>query len=427
MRRTWLVVTCLAIVGCGGGTDATDGPRVIDVFGPYRDVEADNFAASLQQFEDDTGLIVRYTGSSDFVKDLKQRLESGISAPDIAIVPQPGVVDELVATDRLVPLDETSVQTLFDNYPAELIEQSTTGEIFSAPSRESIKSLVWYRPSVFEQRGWAVPTTLDELSALVRQIERERSDGSTIAPWCFAMQSGSATGWAATDWVEDLVLRIAGPGVYDEWVAGRRGFDDPAIREAFITFDELVLTEGRTIGGLRNILQTEVSRAGDPLFADEPGCAMYKQASFAESWFPDGTEIGTDVDFFVLPGTDANASAPLVAGGDSLVQFSDNPDVDRLMAYLISPDGLEIWAGRGGFYSGLTTVDLDTYYSETDRRFAELFRDGRDLRFDASDLMPSEIGSGLLWREITAWISGTTTLDEFVATMDAAYAGADQP
>ena len=420
-RRAATLVVCLAIAGCGA--NASDSELTIDVFGPYRDAEADNFAASLQQFEDDTGLTVRYTGSADFVTDLRQRVESGISAPDIAIVPQPGVVDDLIAADRIVPLDDTSVQELRDNYPAELVEQSTTnGEIFSAPGRESIKSLVWYRPSVFEEHGWEVPATLDELGTLVEQIAQ---DESPTAPWCFAMESGSATGWTATDWVEDLVLRIGGAEVYDEWAAGERRFDDPAVRDALMTFDELVLGTGRTAGGLRNILQTDVTRASGPLFGNDPGCAMYKQASFAESWFPGGTVIGTDVDFFVLPGTDPSAPTPLVAGGDSLVQFSDDPDVSRLMAYLISPEGSEVWAERGGFYSGSTTVDLDTYYTDTDRRFAELFRDGRDVRFDASDLMPSEIGSGLFWREITLWIAGTTTLDEFVAIMDASYADAD--
>jgi len=151
-RRAATLVVCLAIAGCGA--NASDSELTIDVFGPYRDAEADNFAASLQQFEDDTGLTVRYTGSADFVTDLRQRVESGISAPDIAIVPQPGVVDDLIAAGRIVPLDDTSVQELRDNYPAELVEQSTTnGEIFSAPGRESIKSLVWYRPSVFARPG----------------------------------------------------------------------------------------------------------------------------------------------------------------------------------------------------------------------------------------------------------------------------------
>jgi alpha-glucoside transport system substrate-binding protein len=196
------------------------------------------------------------------------------------------------------------------------------------------------------------------------------------------------------------------------------------VREALTTFDELVLAEGRTAGGLRSILQTDVTKASGPLFGDDPGCALYKQASFAEAWFPDGTEVGTDVDFFVLPGTDADAPAPLVAGGDSLVQISDDPDVGRLMAYLSSPEGPQVWAERGGFYNGLATVDLDTYYSRTDRQFAELLRDGREFHFDASDVMPSAIGSELLWSEITSWIAGATTLDEFVANMDAAYADA---
>ncbi|MGA7759353.1 MAG: ABC transporter substrate-binding protein [Ilumatobacteraceae bacterium] len=421
MRRALLAAACLIAVGCSGGNDdATD--RVIDIFGPYRTGEADDFVAALPQFELDTGIRVRYTGSADFVRDLNQRVESGVSAPDIAIVPQPGLVDELAGDGRLVAFDDATTAVVRENYPADLIDSAGGASLYAAPFRASIKSLVWYRPSMFEEQGWEVPSTLDELSELVEQIE---ADDGAIAPWCFAMESGSATGWAATDWVEDLVLRQAGPDVYDEWAAGDRGFDDPAIRTALTTFDELVISEGRTAGGLRNILQTEVSRAGEPLFADEPGCAMYKQASFAESWFPDGTAVGDDVDFFVLPGTDGDEPAPLVAAGDSLVQFSDDPEVHRLMAHLVSPDGSRRWAGRGGFYSALTTVDLDTYYTDTDRQFAELFRDGREARFDASDVMPSSIGSDLLWREITSWISGTTTLDEFVAIMDAAYADAD--
>lgn len=419
-----IIVMLFAIGGCANENGSSD--QVIDVFGPYRDVEADDFAASIEPFEAATGIRVRYTGSADFVGDLRQRVSSGISAPDIAIVPQPGVVEELVAGEQLVRFDDSLVGALRENYPADLLDAAMIdGATWSAPYRESIKSLVSYRPSIFETNGWAVPNSMDELEALVDRIRADTS--GQIAPWCFALQSGSATGWPATDWVEDLVLRYAGPDVYDEWAAGERPFDDPAVREAFEQFDQLVVSRGMSTGGLRAILQTEVSQAGWPLFSDPPGCALYKQASFAESWFPDGTTVGDDVDFFVLPGTDSTTPAPLVAGGDSLVQFNDDPDVRRLMAYLVSPDGSRTWAERGGFYSGLTSVDLGTYYTNTDRRFAELFRDGRDVRFDASDQMPSDIGSGLLWREITSWISGATTLDEFLDTMDAAYADADQP
>ncbi|HUS42370.1 MAG TPA: ABC transporter substrate-binding protein [Ilumatobacteraceae bacterium] len=424
MKLAIALVACLVATGCAGLDDDVNSGRRIDVFGPYRGAEADAFAASIEEFEADTGIQVRYTGSANFVSDLRQRIESGVTAPDVAIVPQPGVIDQLADEGRLIAFDDATATLVRENYPSDLVESQAGEAMYRAPYRASIKSLVWYRPSVFDERGWSVPATLDELNQLVESIE---NDDDPILPWCFAIESGTATGWAATDWVEDLVLRQAGADVYDEWATGERGFDDPVIREALTTFDDLVIGAGQTVGGLRNILQTEVSRASAPLFADSPGCALYKQASFAESWFPDGTTIGEDVDFFVLPGTDANEAAPLVAGGDSLVQFSDEADVDLLMAHLVSPEGSREWARRGGFYSAATTVDLDAYYPDADRQFAELFRGGREIRFDASDVMPAAIGSGLLWREITSWIAGATTLDEFVATMDAAYADADTP
>jgi alpha-glucoside transport system substrate-binding protein len=289
----------------------------------------------------------------------------------------------------------------------------------------SPKSLVWYRPDVFEQHGWSVPTTLDELVALVEEIEASQADSATpMAAWCFAMASGSATGWAATDWVEDLVVHRSGTEVYDRWTAGEIAWDDPVIRDALATFDELVVTSGRTAGGLRTILQTDVTRAGEPLFGDPPGCAMYKQASFAEAWFPDGVEIGSDVATFVFPSADASDTPPMLVGADGLVQFSDDAEVHRLMEYLVSPEGGREWARRGGYLSARTSVDVDTYHSESDRELARLLTDGRALRFDASDLMPPDIGAGLLWREITQWIAGTIDIDEFVTTIDEAVSSA---
>ena len=154
---------------------------------------------------------------------------------------------------------------------------------------------------------------------------------------------------------------------------------------------------------------------------------MYKQASFAEAWFPDDVEIGSDVDIFVFPGIDTTAEAPMLVGADGLVQFSDNDDVHQLMEYLVSPDGGREWARRGGYLSARTSIDIDTYHTDTDRLFAHLLTDGRELRFDASDLMAPEIGSGLLWQEITKWTAGTTSIDDFVTTIDEAVATASTP
>jgi alpha-glucoside transport system substrate-binding protein len=149
---------------------------------------------------------------------------------------------------------------------------------------------------------------------------------------------------------------------------------------------------------------------------------MYKQASFAQNWFPDSARLGDDLDVFVLPDADGGDDAPLLVGADTLVQFSDDPDVHRLMQYLVSADGGREWARRGGYLSGRTSVDLGTYYTPADERLAALLIDGRPLRFDGSDVMPPEVGSGLLWQELTTWVAGSTSTDALVATIDEALA-----
>lgn len=433
MRRTVAVtlagVLAATVAACGSSEATTSDAGAIDVFGPYRGNEADRFAASLRGFEQTTGIEVNYTGSADFVSDLRQRVERGLDAPDIAIVPQPGFVSELVERDLAVALSDTTLAAIDEHYGTRTETLTRPAPGYTAPYRISPKSLVWYRPDVFEQYGWEVPATFDELELLAERIGQQDlgSDGAPIAPWCFTMAAGTATGWAATDWVEDVVLRIDGPAVYDRWTAGELPWDSPEVRAALARVDDLVVATGRSAGGLRSILQVDVDLASEPMFDDAPGCAMYKQAAFAESWFPDDVEIGTDVDFFVLPGQDPATPAPMLVGADSLVQFSDDDRVGELMTYLVSPDGGREWAKRGGYLSARTSIDIETYHTDTDRRFAELLLDGRVLRFDASDLMAPDIGAGLLWNEITAWVAGTSSTDVFVTTIDEAVASSTEP
>jgi alpha-glucoside transport system substrate-binding protein len=421
------VIACATLVACDRPSPDAD-VEPIDIFGPYRGVEADRFAASLESFERSTGIDVNYTGSADFVSDLRQRAESGQDAPDIAIVPQPGVITDLVERDLVVELSDGTLSAIAENYGARADVLTEGGAGYVAPYRISPKSLVWYRPDVFAEYGLEVPTTFDEFVELVDRIDTGvGSADHEIAPWCFTMASGSATGWAATDWAEDVVLHQAGVDSYDAWTSGSLPWNDPSIRRALTTFDELVVAVGQSAGGLRSILQVDVSEASEPMFGELPGCAMYKQASFAEAWFPDDIVVGEDIDFFVMPGTDRTERSPVLVGADGLVQFSDDPRIDELMTYLVSPEGGQAWAERGGYLSARTSVDLATYYTDTERRIAEVLLDGRELRFDASDLMHPDLGSGLLWDEITTWVSGTSTLDSFVTTIDDAIAASREP
>jgi len=412
--RAALVVFATTVAACTSGTSVDRG---IVVFGPYTGRDADLFAESVDAFEQASGVDVVYTGSADFVEDLRQR-SGGNRRPDVAIVPQPGLVNDLIERDAVLPLSDTVRSVVDEHHEPSVFEDAAWDADYVVPFRRTIKSLVWYRPDVFEANGWAVPETLDELWDLVETIDEDE----VMSPWCFSIFSGRATGWPATDWVEDLVLRELGPEAYDEWVTGIRDFDDDEIRAAFERFDEMVVAGERSFGGVRQILQTEVAATSSPLFGDPPGCAMFKQASFADNWFPDGVEIGPDddVDLFVLPGTSAEPP-PLVVGGDAVVQFDDRSDIEAFMAFLGSPEGGRAWAREGGYLGDLRTVDTDSYYPPTEERLAELLLDDdRVRRFDASDVLPVNVGSELLWQRITSWVGGTITLDELLTSVDTA-------
>ncbi len=291
---TTLLVAGLLTAGVWGAACSDPSPTVIGrdaivVFGPYRGVEADNFAASLRGFERATGIEVNYTNSAVFVSDLDRRLESGLDAPDIAIVPQPG-------GDRRA-------------------------------------RRAWRR------RGVGPRHARDNRREL-RRARREPHAGR------------SGIRGALPDLAE-----IVGVVPTRRVRALRLGCSDHLRRTRKAR--RLRRREGRTAGGLRSILQVDVTEASKPVFDDPAGCAMYEQATFAQSWFPDGVEVGDGVKFFVLPDQDADTLDPMLIGADGLVQFSEDDRVAQLMTYLVSPDGSRDWARRGGYISARTSVDVD--------------------------------------------------------------------
>ncbi|HUV18896.1 MAG TPA: extracellular solute-binding protein [Ilumatobacteraceae bacterium] len=411
------VVAVVALIASCSGSSSDGDTDAVTVFGPWVGADADAMADVLDGFD---GAEVRYTGSGDFVTDFDVRIGSGLDRPDVALVPQPAIIDELIASGDLVPFSDEVASAVADGFAPGSWDRTEDGFVYVLPYRSNVKSLVWYRPEVFAANGWAVPASMDELEALVTEIQ----SGSVIVPWCFSIFAGGETGWPATDWIEDLVLRESGPEVYDQWVDGEIDFSDPRIQRVFETFDRLVLAQGRVLGGRSDVLEVEVARAGDGLFTTEPGCAMFKQASFATTWFPDGTSIspGGDVDFFILPDEEPDATPPLLVAGTGAVQLSARPEVDEMMAYLASPEGADAWASRGGYVSARTDVDPDRYYRGVDARFSALLQNAPVTRFDASDQFDSTLREAVL-DGITAWIAGRVTLDELLASLDEVAAG----
>lgn len=409
-----VVTGALLLAACASSDEPSAEP--VDIFGGLRGVDADLFVESLRGAPSLEAIDIDYVGSQDFVDDLIARTENDGDPPDIALVPQPGVIAELVEQGLVVDLDDETLAAIDEHLTA---QSKALGQLdgrqVAVPYRLTTKSLVWYRPQQFADEGWAVPTSLDELSALVEEI------GSVEGrfPWCFSVQSGAATGWPATDWIEDLLLRLAGPEIYDGWVAGDVESQSEAVTASMQEFQRLVLDRGRTDEGTRGILTTLVEDSAHR-FATGAPCVLYKQADLALDWFPDGTEIGPDgdVDFFVLPAD--SEPAPILVGGFLAVAFDDRPEVDAVMRALASPEGSAAWREEGTFVGPIGVES-----GPTAERLTSLLADGRTLHFDGSDSMPAPIGTSVFWGEVTRWISGAATLDQMTANLDAAFAERD--
>jgi len=427
MRRRF-VLTLLGCVVVGAAAcaspDAGRDPEAVEVFGPYRTTEADAFVSSLRRFSDRTGIDVRYTGSADFVDDLRTRALGGRS-PDIAIVPQPALVDELIDEGVLSLLSDDVQAIVGSQYGSASEAAPDSHGSYGVPFRTTIKSLVWFRPATFDANGWEIPATLAELESLVTTI----ADSGEMAPWCFGIRSGAATGWPVSDWVEDLVLRLSGPDAYEQLASGRFDAIESELIEAFDQFDQLV-SEQHVLGGRSDAPTIDVEPAVAPLFTDE--CALFKQADFALSWMPDGTEVvantkaAGDVAAFVLPSVDGSA-APIVVGGDTAVQFdtaegdgADRPDVDEVMAFLASADGAADWAAAGGFLSPRVDVDRASYFHPNSSELLDLVSDAADVRFDASDQLPIEFGFDVYLPALTRWVAGALDANTLTGSLAAA-------
>ncbi|MGI9621970.1 MAG: ABC transporter substrate-binding protein, partial [Acidimicrobiales bacterium] len=340
MKRRWVAPLLALGVGimsaCAGGEASapSDGGTTVEIFGPFRGVEAELLAASLEPFEETTGIDIRYTGTGAFIPDLEAQRRAA-DPPDIALIPQPGVVAELAASGELAPLSAETLAGLDMNYSDQARALADVDGIATGvPFQLSLKSLVWYRPDVFEQHGLTVPQTLGELTALVEELQAEG-----VTPWCLGIEAQAATGWVATDWTEEMVLRLAGPETYDAWIEGVTEFADSSIAESYEAFREIALVPGRSAGGIPGILRTSHQTSPLGLFGDSPECLMHRQGSFVINSMPPDLEFGPegDIHFFEFPGMSADEAAPLLVGSVLAVAFDDRPEVAAVMTHLADP------------------------------------------------------------------------------------------
>jgi len=284
--------------------------------------------------------------------------------------------------------------------------------------RMAVKSIVWYPKAAYEKLGYSTaPKSIQELTGIADKIK-----ASGTSPWCMAWGSDQATGWVGTDWIEELVLRMWGPDVYDQWVTHEIPFNDPKIVKAFDEYKKLMFTDGNTYGGVKGIINTDFGKAFDPAFQSPPKCYLYRQGNFASTFFaPDvQANLDKDVGIFVYPPYEGGYQGqPILGGGDIAALFNGNdPDAIKVMQFLTSDKFGGPWAQAGGWLSPHTTFDQSNYPDDTTRKMAEIAYKADIFRYDASDVMPKEVGSGSFWTGMVDWAGGTSSADATKAIED---------
>lgn len=398
--------------GLGGYVDngQTDGDKVVTVMGAFGGDEEKSFNASLADFTQRTGIKIQYVSDQDFTTTIKSKVKAGDS-PDIGLFPQPGGIMEFAAQGKAQPIDtyldyDALKSTLV---PGFLDSVNYKGRVYAAPMRMAVKSIVWYNQAVYGAAGYSKnPATLQELAGITDQIKA----GGT-APWCMGWESAQATGWVGTDWIEEYVLRLYGPEVYDQWIYHQIPFNDPRIVKAFDEVGKLIKTDGNVFGGARAILSTAFAKSMLPAFATPPSCMLERQGNFAITFFPTDIKAALDkrVGIFVFPKYEGGFKGqPILGGGDLAALFNGNdPDAQEVMKFLTSDKFGGQWAKDGGWLSPHKTFDQANYPDETTRTIAKMAYTADVFRFDGSDVMPKAVGSGSFWTGMVEWVNGTKT------------------
>ncbi|TXR56701.1 ABC transporter substrate-binding protein [Quadrisphaera setariae] len=403
--------------GSGGASGDSDGTVTI-MYG-FTDSSSDQFQAEINKFAKAEGINVKFEPTPDFNTVISTRV-SGNSAPDIAIFPQPGIMKSF--KDDLTPLTDVVDKSNLDAMVPGIVQAGQIdGVQYALPMSLNIKSIVFYPKGPFDQAGYKAPDTLDGLLQLTNQIK-----SSGTAPWCFGIESAAATGWPATDWIENLMLIQNGPEVYNEWVDHKIAFNSEPVVKAADTMSQLLLTEGNVNGGRQSIASNNFATAANPMFDTPPKCFMYRQGNFVarDGGFPDNVlqNLDSTVGVFPMPGLTA-ADKPVLGGGDLASVFTDSENAKKIMNYMASKDFGADWAKANGFISPRKDFDQNNYPNELTKQMAGFAYDSTAFVFDGSDQMPGEVGSGSFWREMTAWISGSedekTALDNIEASWPA--------
>jgi len=438
--KLWLGVVLLVVVAllgsfaCTTTPTATPTPTVaptptptptsaplgaVEVVGTWGGEELASFQAMVAPWEQQTGGTVNFTGTRDLNAILTTRIQAG-NPPDVAILPNPGLMQQFAKAGNLKPLSSFLDMTVINQqYAKGWVDLGTVnGNLYAIFVKAADKGTVWYNPKTFAANSWTIPQTWDEMIALSDQIVAEKT--VPAYPWSVAVESGAASGWPATDWMAEIMLNEYGPDVYDQWVDHSIPWTDSRIKGVWQKFGQICLTPGYVPGGATAVLATNFQDGTYLPFETPPHAAMDHlgdfTAGFIATQFP-SLVAGEDYSFFPFPTIDTAYQGAVTGGADLVVAFKDNPTIRSFVEYLSTASAQDIWVKRGGFTSVNNQVPLSDYPDVITQRAAQQLSTAAIFRFGAGDSMPSAVQTAW-WSGVLSYLQNPDQLDSILQNIE---------
>lgn len=380
-----IAITGLVLAGCAGGDGGTGGGdfagETLEVSATWSGAEQANFEAVLDVFEQETGATVNYTSFGDNgATTLNTQVEGG-NPPDVAVVGQPALMQQLATDGALVPLSDTAAANVADNYAQDWIDLGTVdGELYGVWFKAANKSTMWYNADIYDEAGAEVPEDWD---GFLEQLQIVSDAGY------YGISIGADVGWPLTDWFENVYLRTAGGDMYDQLTAHEIPWTDPSVTEALEVLASLWGTPLVQPGAAQRTFPDTIPA----VFGANPEAGTVYEGDFVAGNIADdgNSVVGENALFYDFPSINGSAPA-VVGGGDVAIAFNDDEATQALMAFLATPEAAEAWVPNGGLTSPNQNVDTSLYPDDTARQIAEALVGAETFRFDMSDLTPSAFG-----------------------------------
>jgi spermidine/putrescine-binding protein len=387
------VVIALAVSACSSGetkkssNKSTGGQSLagqkMEVAAEWSGAEQKNFERVISAFEQKTGAQVSFTSTGDNTATILGTRVKGGNPPDVALLPQPGLLSQFATAGDLTPIDTIAGDTVSANYAPIWKELGTVnGKLYGVWFKAANKSTFWYNTHAFQNAGVKAPETWPDLLQVAQTVK-----ASGVTPFAI----GAGDGWPLTDWFENVYIRTAGAAMYDKLTKHQIPWTDPSVATALKTMAEVFSHSDWILKGNQGSLQESFTDSVNDTFANPPKAGMTYEGDFVEGLLPSGAEPVKDAAFFPFPSIKGSPSA-VIGGGDVAVLMKDSKAGEAFIKYLATPQAGEIWAKQGGFSSPNKNVPLSDYPDPLTRKSVQALTTSPLVRFDMSDQAPPAFG-----------------------------------